>query len=170
MEKWIDIKCYEGLYQISNYGNIKALKKWDVNLKKYTEYEKIMSSFDNGGGYLVVTLVKNKKRKNYYVHRLVATYFVENPLNKKYVNHLDYNRYNNNASNLEWCTQKENMLYSSKRLSHPKSFTKTNTGEMYITYRKSRNRYRVIIDKKEIGTYKTLEEAIKVRNDAIKKR
>ena len=52
--------------------------------------------------------ISTNKRKDLYIHRLVAQYFIPNPLNKKYVNHKDCNRTNNHINNLEWCTAKEN--------------------------------------------------------------
>ena len=155
MEIWRDIAGYEGLYQISNKGNIKNLKK-------------LLTPTDNGNGYLIIGLSKNGKRKNYYVHRLAASAFINNPDNKPVVNHKDHNIKNNNINNLEWVTQKENVNYSIKRMCHPKSITRTNTGEKYISYRASRGLYRVIINKKEYGTYKTLKEAIIKRDSIIK--
>ena len=59
--------------------------------------------------YEVVTLFQNKKRKDFKVHRLVAICFLENTENKPFVNHIDGNKLNNNISNLEWCTHRENI-------------------------------------------------------------
>lgn len=169
-EIWKDIKNYEGLYQISNLGRVKNLER-KVNdyrgEKTRTIKEKILSPFDNGNGYLAVTLVKNKKRKNYYIHRLVAFSFLSNPNHFGYVNHLDYNTKNNEVSNLEFCTQKTNVNYSAKNMKHRKNVTHTNTGERYICYRKNKCVYRVIIDNKEYPSFKTLEEAIKKRDEIL---
>ena len=150
-----DIKGYEGLYQISNIGTIKSARGF-------------LTPTDNGNGYLIVGLSKGGKRKNFYIHRLVAEAFIDNPNNKTVVNHKDYNKKNNNANNLEWLTQKENIAYSVVNMKHKKSITHSNTGEKYISYRANKNHYRVTINKKEHGTYKTLKEAI-TKRDAILK-
>lgn len=170
MEVWKDIKNYEGLYQISNCGNVRSLKKWSGNkhLKKWIDEISILKGTDNGKGYLIVGLKKEGIRKNFFIHRLVATYFLENPLNKKVVNHKDFNKHNNNVNNLEWVTQKENVNYSIESMKHKKSVTHSNTNEKYISFRASKAVYRVIIDKKEYGTYKTLEDAIKKRDSILK--
>lgn len=63
-------------------------------------------------GYPRVALIKNNERINFYVHRLVATIFIPNPENKPHVNHIDFNPLNSHVSNLEWCTQSENLLHS----------------------------------------------------------
>lgn len=101
-EIWKDIKDYEGLYQVSNLGNVKGLRK------------NIILSPSNGE-YKQVTLCYKGKRKTIAVHRLVADAFIENPFNKTHINHKDENKHNNNANNLEWCTHKENMNYGSKQ-------------------------------------------------------
>lgn len=168
MEIWKNIPNYEGLYQVSNYGNIKSLTRWDVNLREFVPSEKIITPTDNGNGYLIISLRKNRIRKNFYVHRLVAENFIENPNNKKYVNHLDYNRKNNNYLNLEWCTQKENVLYSINNMRKPKSVVTSNTGEKYITYNAKYKRFRVCVRRKDCGYYKTLKEAICVRDKFMK--
>jgi len=170
IEEWKDIKGYEGLYQISNYGNVRSLDKYVNHSRKGKRLikGKIMSATDNGNGYKIVGLKKDGKRRNHYIHRLVADAFIPNPDKKNCVNHIDYNRSNNNANNLEWCTTKENIHHSINNMSHPRSFTRTNTGEKYIYKRKGTNKYRVVIYHKEYSSCDTLEEAIKKRDLLIK--
>lgn len=169
-EKWRDIIDYEGIYQISNLGNVKSLERIVSNNKNdgvRIVKEKILHSIDNGNGYKFVSLNKNNKHKNFYIHRLVAGAFVENPENKKYVNHKDFNKYNNNASNLEWCTQKENVNYSVERMKHPKnSKLPKYTNEKYIHFRY--NKYRVCIKNLKVDkSFKTIDEAISFRNSKV---
>jgi hypothetical protein len=64
--------------------------------------------------YKVVTLFRNKYRKDFKVHRLVAMCFINNTENKPFVNHLDGDKFNNNADNLEWCTHMENVVHAIK--------------------------------------------------------
>lgn len=168
MEIWKDIKDYEELYQVSNYGRIKAKKKWSVNEREMIDCDTILHPFNNGHDYMVVSLRKNKQRKNYYVHRLVADAFIEKIDGKNYINHKDHNRMNNKVDNLEWCTQKENTEYSRHLMMHPKSKILTNTGERHIIYRKAKNNYRVIINRKEYPSCKTLEEAKQERDALLK--
>lgn len=166
-EIWKDIKGYEGLYQISNCGNVRSLKKWCGNRykEKWVNDVKQLTPTDNGRGYLIISLAKNRKRKNFYIHRLVAQAFIPNPENKPQVNHKDYNKYNNKFENLEYCTQKENVAYSIIHMKHSrKRINKLN--EQYI--RKKYNKYELTLKKKYIGTFNTLDEAIKIRNKLIK--
>ena len=164
-EIWKPIEGYEGLYEISNLGRVKALKKWDVNSRKMQDTSFVLNPTDNGRGYKIVGLRKNTVRKNHYVHRLVAKAFLEQEVGKNYVNHIDYDTTNNRVDNLEWCTQKENIRHSSKNMCHRKSFTRTNTGERYIYF--SHNGYRVVVDHKECGVFKTLAEAVEKRNERL---
>lgn len=159
MEIWKDVDGYNGLYQISNIGRVKSLKK---------DYERIMTPTDNGSGYLIVGLKKDKVRKNHYVHRLVASAFCKNPNNKKYVNHIDYDKSNNNCKNLEWCSQSENVKHSANRMRHRKKVSHSNTGHQYISYSKKRNKYRVTVDAKEYPAKDTLEDAIELRDLILK--
>lgn len=164
-EIWCDVNGYEGLYQVSNHGNVLSLSR-KVKQGKYGKTrvveEKVMKPNDNGHGYLVVPLSSCSKRKNFYVHRLVAEHFVPNVTGGEYVNHKDYDTRNNCADNLEWCTQKENIQHSSYRMKKPhKQWKVAATGEKYIYFRDGRYRLSIrnMIDK----TYPTLEEAIKAR-------
>lgn len=108
-EVWKDIPDYEGIYQVSNKGRIKSLARIVGNCKRK---DKIIIPKDNGTGYYKVNLYKNGKHKNHYVHKLVASVFINNESNKPCINHKDYNRKNNNVENLEWVTYKENNNYS----------------------------------------------------------
>ena len=100
MEIWKDIEGYEGLYQVSNTGKVKVVSTGII--KKYSVLPK---------GYFRVGLTKNKKIKYFYPHRLVAEAFLENKENKPCINHRDCNPQNNEVSNLEWCSYKENNDY-----------------------------------------------------------
>nr|DAW56158.1 MAG TPA: homing endonuclease [Caudoviricetes sp.] len=127
-----------------------------------------MKPTDNGNGYFIISLRKCHKRKNFYIHRLVAQHFIDNPNDLNVVNHKDYNTKNNKASNLEWVTQKENVQYSTERMKKPKSVTHSNTKEKYISYRKEKGKYRVTINRKEYGAFNTLEEAIEKRDNILR--
>jgi len=100
-EEWKPIYGYEELYEISSFGRVKRNNK-------------ILKNKNAGNGYKSVVLYKNNIPKYSYIHRLVATAFLENPLNKEDVNHKDSNRENNVVYNLEWCTRKENIQHCIK--------------------------------------------------------
>lgn len=92
---------YTGLYKISNFGRVYSYKR-----------NKILSPNYNNSGYSQTYMTT--PRKNIQTHRLVAIMFIENPLKKEQVNHIDYNTKNNHVSNLEWVTPKENAIHSRK--------------------------------------------------------
>lgn len=114
IEIWKDIVGYEGLYKISNQGKVLSVKR-NIVLKYRLNYKK---------GYPVINLCKNSKLKTAYIHRLVAEYFIENPNNLKYVNHINNDKEKNNVNNLEWCTGSDNMLKSYQNGSNSKHKTK----------------------------------------------
>ena len=98
-ETWKPVKGYEN-YFVSDLGRVKTkqgrYKKINYGICKY--------------GYL--DLWKDNKSKRFRVHRLVAEQFVPNPYNKEQVNHIDGNKKNNQANNLEWVTPKENIQHA----------------------------------------------------------
>lgn len=117
-EIWRDIEGYEGLYQISNLGRIKRVARASKNKGTYGSMyqykEKILSPQENKRrfGYYEISLHKNKKEKRFKIHRLVACAFVPNPNNKPEVNHIDGDKRNNKATNLEWVTSSENKKHA----------------------------------------------------------
>ena len=100
VEVWKDINNYTGIYKISTLGRVKNNKN------------KILSQCKQNAGYMLVHLYKNKKRRAYTVHRLVALAFLENLKEKPQVNHKDGNKLNNNVENLEWMTAIENNVHA----------------------------------------------------------
>ena len=117
-EIWKDVLGYEGLYQVSNYGRLKCLNKIRVGFsykngkttnRFYPEKLMKLSKFDR---YYGAGLRKNGKYKTMLIHRLVAIAFIENPLNKPNINHIDFNTKNNTIHNIEWCTQYENIHHT----------------------------------------------------------
>lgn len=103
-EIWLDIKNYEGHYQVSNLSRVKSIKFGkEIILKQNIRR-----------GYYYVGLSKNGKVKYFQVHRLVAEAFLPNTDNLPQVNHKDENKLNNNAENLEWCDNKYNSNFGTR--------------------------------------------------------
>lgn len=114
-EIWKDIKGYEGLYQVSNFGNVKSLDRYIINKNGDKQY--FPGKYLNQGisdNYLKVILSKNNKQRTFRVHILVARTFIPNPENKPEVNHMDGDKSNNRVDNLEWNTRSENELHAYK--------------------------------------------------------
>lgn len=98
-EVFVEVEGSDEYYFISNLGRC------------YNKvFDKFMSIHDNGAGYKMYVLSKLDKANN-YIHRLVAQHFIPNPEGKKFVNHIDHDKSNNVASNLEWVTAKENTKH-----------------------------------------------------------
>lgn len=140
-EIWKDVKGYEGLYQVSNYGRIKSLNY--NNWKR----EEILKNKLHRDGYLKVTLGGKDKLKYCLVHRIVAEAFIPNPNNYPQVNHKDENKQNNNVNNLEWCTAKYNSNYGT----HNERVSKKQKGK--IISQKVRDSVR-LANSKVVGQFK----------------
>ena len=127
-EEWRDVAGYEGLYQVSNFGEVKSMPREISYINRYgykttvKTIEKKMTPSNVGRGwmnkcgYLSVMLTINGKQKRVGVHRLVAQAFIPNPDNKPQVNHIDGNKHNNKVDNLEWVTREENMQHAAHKL------------------------------------------------------
>lgn len=151
IEIWKDVVGYESYYQVSNLGRVKSLDRvvlkngLSVSLKGC-----ILRPRVSGKGYLSVALQINGMRKNFMVHRLVATAFIENTDNLKEINHIDEIKSNNNAYNLEWCTHKYNSNYGSrgKRIS-----------EKLLIKNEKRKKVEMIKDGIVIKTFESITDA-----------
>ena len=104
-----DLIGYEESYQISDKGRIFTKRRLDGNR---IIYGKELHPTITQDGYLKVGLTRNGETKRFYLHRLVALHFIENPQNLPQVNHKDGNKFNNNVSNLEWCTKEQNLEHA----------------------------------------------------------
>jgi len=109
MEIWKDIENYKGLYQVSNYGNVRSLDR-HVQWKNTLVFKpsKILSQIPHTFGYTTIKLSKNGIVDGEYVHRLVAMTWIPNPNNYDCVLHKDDNPKNNHIANLMWGTKDMN--------------------------------------------------------------
>ena len=103
MEEWRAVPGYEGLYEVSNMGNVRNVRR-----------NKLLRLPKTNDGYIRVSLYKNGIKTCFQVHRLVAQAFIENPDNLPMINHKDEDKTNNNVTNLEWCDVKYNNNYGSR--------------------------------------------------------
>ena len=167
-ELWKDIAGYGGMYEVSNFGRVRSKDRTRLVKNRYgtenyrTDKGKELAQIEHGDGYLYVSINLNGKRQNHYIHRLVADAFCERRSQDYVVNHKDYDKSNNHADNLEWCTQGDNIRYSACRMKKPhKPWKQTASGEKYIYLRNGR--YRLHIRGKVDKTYPTLESALMAR-------
>ena len=119
-EQWLQIKDFEGFYEVSNLGNVRSVKR-NVFVNKGKGFYRnlpgqlLKPSLDHHG-YLVVGLTNNEYKKTFFVHRLVLEAFVHNedPENKTITNHIDEDKTNNHVNNLEWCAHQYNNTYGGR--------------------------------------------------------
>lgn len=114
MEEWKDVVGYEDVYQVSNMGNVKRIAPYSNQFGRTRGSDRLLKPANNSKGYLFVQLSKDGKVSRKYVHRLVAEAFIPNPDNKATVNHINCDRSDNRAENLEWTTYRENNDYAIK--------------------------------------------------------
>lgn len=120
VEIWKDIAGFEGMYQISSFGNVKSMDRILPHKTHGTWHikERVLKPHWNGpkySKYLTVFLhYGHGKTKCVRVHRLVAETFIPNPYNLPQINHIDGNKENNHVSNLEWITPAKNTEHAWK--------------------------------------------------------
>ena len=153
-EIYTTIKDFEN-YTVSNYGDV-------INKKT----GRILKSGINPNGYYYVNLFKNGIGKNCRIHQLVANHFLENPENKKCIDHIDNNRLNNYEKNLRYASYQENNR-------NAKLSTRNTSGIKGVCYYKNYNKWiaQIKINNKYInlGYFKTIEEATDARQKAATK-
>lgn len=168
-EEWKEVEETNGLYLISSLGRLKRKRRYiERKSKGYFCQEKLIAVCDNGNGYKQFMVQVNQKRKVFYVHRLVAKYFIPNPKKLPEVNHKDLDRSNNKKSNLEWVTRLENIDH------YINSDKKSNGKSGYFGVKRADSKSekwqaRITVNKKEIylGVFDTKEEAVEARNNYI---
>jgi len=125
-EIWKDIPGYEGMYQVSDFGQVKSLQRIITEkstLKARPVRERILKQVASYKGYYFIHLSKNGAVKNVSVHRTIAKLFVPNPSSLPEVNHKDEIKANNYSGNLEWCSHLYNIRYGTGIVRKTKSQT-----------------------------------------------
>ena len=134
-ELWHWVVGYEGLYMVSNHGNVMSVPcEQKRGNHSYNKVGMKVLSHDNGRGYRVISLYRKGVQYQTTVHRLVAEAFIPNPDNLPEVNHKDGNKANNKVENLEWVTKSENMQHASRELD-ALGFNRTLTEEQVMAIR-----------------------------------
>lgn len=159
-----EINRYPGYY-VDDAGKVYSRKSGV--LRELKQYPKT-------NGYLYVTLSKNGKKYYLRVARLVAEAFIPNPDSLPEVNHKDEDKTKNGANNLEWCTSHDNKVYGSRRervarkVSDPNIRRRNNTSGRKGVFKTKWNTWKACFNNKYLGTFKTFDEAVRVREKVEK--
>lgn len=159
-EEWknIDEKGFEGYYQVSNLGRVRSVDRLivskDGRRRLYTG--KVLIQKSDKDGYKYVILKNKGKSKTLKVHRLVGEYFVPNPYNKPFINHLDESKDNNVFTNLEWVTPKENANYGTAidRARHNRNYEEISRKQL-----NDATKSKPVVVYKKITVYPSIAEA-----------
>lgn len=166
MEKYIDCKGYEGIYQISDLGNVKSLSRFinNGNSGYYSKEKLLKQTLNKKIGYYYISLCINGKPIKFYIHQLVAISFLNHNLdgtNKLVVDHIDSNKTNNKLTNLQVVSNRENCVKDKK----------SSSIGVYYYAKVNRFRARIRIGKQRIdlGQFKTELEATNAYQLALSK-
>ena len=161
-EIWKDIVGFEGLYKISNYGNINSCKRYVPHSRFIQKLvpEKILSLGKDKDGYLMAILCRDATKKTVKVHRLVADAFLEKTKDKNIVNHIDSKKSNNFFQNLEWVSNLENSCHSRLKITTSSNYVGVSFNKRDKVFRaKIRHNGKVIY----LGHFKNEEDAYNER-------
>ena len=164
---------YDGELWFSSFGRVKRtsyigfLGKHDAYKTIYTD--RVVTPSSNGNGYKYVTVSSKGKKKHIYVHRAVAELFLPKVEGQTEVNHIDYDRGNNNVINLEWCTRSENVQHSVEHIRHPRPSVWSTPWGAGIRLKKGKFEVSVSYAGKQhyAGRYDSIEEAQSARRNKL---
>ena len=177
-ERWVDIPGYDGRYQVSDQGRVRATLIWTGG--GYRPGIRVLRPRDNGRNYMRVLLRRpDGTAKNEQISHLVAAAFCANPNNCSEVDHINADRRDNRAANLQWCDHSSNILWGYDRrrraATQPPKTPKPRrdpdqwrsvTGHKYV-HPRYRGDYAVIIKGVRRGVYPTIEAAVAARNQIM---
>ena len=112
-EDWIPVEGYEGLYEVSNLGRVQSVNRVDSSGKR--RRSRLLKPTLSGIGYSKVCLSRGSKVKQINLHRLVALHFIPNPGDLPEVDHINCDRADNRAENLQWASRSDNRRFSWSR-------------------------------------------------------
>jgi hypothetical protein len=158
--EWFPVKGYEGLYEITKCGKVKSLDKIRIGVQTRYYKGKNIAIVKTGDSYLSVVLYKDGAKKMWLLHRLVATTFLENEYDKKYVNHKDKNKHNNCVDNLEWVSAIENNCHMQQHRNNTSDYP-----GVYLHIDKKKYKSQINHNGKRfyLGTFDTEQEAYAAR-------
>ena len=157
MEIWKDIKGYENLYKVSNFGRVKNVK---------TQTIKVATKCKNG--YLYIDLYKNNERVKRTVHRIVAETFLDNKNGFTDINHIDGNKLNNNVDNLEFCDRSHNLKEAYRLKLRKKVKSMLNKKDYLCPNSKKVNQYDINGNFiREWGSTMQIERELKIKHSNI---
>ena len=157
IEIWKDITGYESLYQVSNTGKVKSLERVSIfNNSTGLKKERFLKDSSSSERYSKVKLSKNSIETPFLVHRLVAKAFLENPNNKKEVNHINGIKNDNRVENLEWATRSENTIHAFE--------TKLKISQKGSEHGNAKLNEFQVLEIREIGRSKQLKEIADIYN------
>lgn len=142
-EVWNKIPGFKN-HLASNIGRVKSLSREIIGINGVAQKikEKILKPSVNKNGYYILNLGNSHVNNTQYVHRLIASAFIDNLENKPCINHKDGNKLNNNLENLEWCTVGENNLHAYKynlKKHYTRKVIDTKTGTIYNSIKETSN-------------------------------